>query len=188
MHSIEPFYNWQHIYKPEDDKLSPFFGLKNSEVYFSKTIYEHYIHPQWDEFGSNTLYLKMLQVDYEEGYCVIELMGEWNDCIENDIMYLKREVIDELTVLGIHKFILIGENVLNFHASDEEYYEEWYQDVEDGWIAMINFREHVLEEFSKFKIDYYVNFGGELNSLNWRRNTAKALFSKVNEILEHRLN
>jgi len=187
MHSIEPFYHWQHLYKSEEDKISPFFGREHSEVYFTNTIYGHYIHPQWDEFGSETLYLKVLNADYNEGYVIIELLGEWNDCINNDIMFLKRDVVDEFTAAGISKFIFIGENVLNFHASDEEYYEEWFQDVEDGWIAFINFREHVLAEFSKFRIDYYVNYGGELDHLDWRKSTSAMLFSSVENILRRRL-
>jgi len=187
MHSLEPFYNWLHIYKSENDKRSPFFEREYSEVYFTNTIYGHYIHPQWDEFGSETLYLKILQADYTEGYVIIELLGEWNDCINNDIMFLKREIVDEFVTAGITKFILIGENILNFHASDDEYYEEWFQDVEDGWIAFVNFREHVLQEFSKFRIDYYVNYGGELDYLEWRKGNAHMMFTKVQNILSHRL-
>jgi len=187
MHSIEPFYNWQHLYKSEEDKHSPFYERQYSEVYFTNTIYGHYIHPQWDEFGSESLYIKILQADYIEGYAIIEMIGEWNDCIHNDIMFLKRDVVDILLQAGINKFILIGENVLNFHASEDDYYEEWFQDVEDGWIALINFRTHVLEEFSKFKIDYYVNYGGELDNLDWRKSTAQMMFSSVQAILNHRL-
>jgi len=175
------------LYKSEEDKLSPFYGREYSEVYFTNAIYGHYIHPQWDEFGSETLYIKILQADYTEGYVVIEMLGEWNDCINNDIMFLKRDVVDVLVEAGISKFILIGENVLNFHASEDDYYEEWFQDVEDGWIAFINFREHVLEEFTKFHIDYYMNFGGDLDHLDWRKSTAPMMFSSVKEILNHRL-
>lgn len=187
MHSIEPFCHWQHLYKSEEDTHSPFYEREYSEVYFTNTIYGHYIHPQWDEFGSETLYMKVLCADYNEGFAVIELLGEWNDCINNDIMFLKRDVVDKFSLAGITKFIIIGENVLNFHASEDEYYEEWFQDVEDGWIAFVNFREHVLQEFSKFRIDYYMNYGGELDQLNWRKGTAVMLYSSVEDILKHRL-
>ena len=57
-------------------------------------IYNFLLHPQWDEFGSLTLYLKVLYADYDKGFCIIELIGEWNDAIYNDIMILKREIID----------------------------------------------------------------------------------------------
>lgn len=49
----------------------------------------------------------------------------------------------------MNKFILIGENVLNYHSSDDCYYQEWFEEVEDGWIILLNFREHVLNEFKK---------------------------------------
>jgi hypothetical protein len=54
-------------------------------------------------------------VDYDSAYAIIELIGEWNDAIENDIMILKRDIIDVLIDQGVNQFILIGENVLNFH-------------------------------------------------------------------------
>ena len=40
----------------------------------------------------------------------------------------------------------IGENVLNFHHSDDAYYEEWFDEVmeDDGWIALLNFRSTCL--------------------------------------------
>jgi hypothetical protein len=58
-------------------------------------VYDHVIHPQWDNFGS-TLYLKLLFADYDEGYVIIELIGEWNDLLHNDIMFLKRNIIEPL--------------------------------------------------------------------------------------------
>ena len=56
------------------------------------------------------------------------MFGEWNDTLHNDIMFFKRNVIDHLIGQGIRKFILLGENLLNFHGSrDDEYYEEWFE-------------------------------------------------------------
>lgn len=115
------------------------------------------------------------------------MIGEWNDAIYNDIMQLKREVIEILVANGIIHFILIGENVMNFHASDDSYYEEWFQDVEDGWIALLNFREHVLQEFITNRIDYYLNFGGSLDEILWRKLGPRQLFHFVNETLTKRL-
>lgn len=187
MHSIEPFYNWRDYYIAEDDRDSPFYRRSYSEFYFSNTIYNHYIHPQWDEIGSNTLYIKIIFVDYEQGFAVIEFIGEWNDCISNDIMFLKREIIDNMLPFNITKFILIGENVLNFHFDGDDYYEEWFQDVEDGWIAAINFQPHVLDEFKAHNIDYYLNFGGELDEITWRIFEPLDFCHKVEGILNHRL-
>jgi hypothetical protein len=187
MHEIEPYFNWRHFYTAETDKYSPFYRRTYSEFYFSNSVYDHYIHPQWDEIGSNTLYLKILYADYNTGFAIIEFIGEWNDAISNDIMFVKREVIDLLTENGINKFILIGENVLNFHHDGDDYYDEWFQDVEDGWIAAINFQEHVLREFREHNIDYYLNFGGELDELPWRTMEPAGVYNMVKSILERRL-
>ena len=187
MHSIEPFYNWRHLYVAAEDPISPFFGREYSEFEYENKIYNYFIHPQWDEIGSETLYIKILFVDYTESYAVLEFIGEWNDAINNDIMLLKREIIDELQKQGVNKYILIGENVLNFHASDDCYYEEWFDDIEDGWIAFINFRENVLKEFEAYNIDYYYVSGGELNEFNWRRFSPGQLFGNINKIISKRL-
>ena len=167
MHEIEPFYNWRHIYVSEQDQRSPFFGRKYSEFEFSHTIYNYYIHPQWDEFGSRTLFIKVIMADYDDAYLVAELIGEWNDAIENDIMELKREVVDVFMDEGINKFIFIAENVLNFHSSDKEYYEEWAQQLEDsgGWAVILNMPEQTQYDFRRSHIDNYVTL---MESPNWR--------------------
>ena len=187
MQDIEPFYNWREIYSAEEDELSPFYQREHSEFVYTNTIYNFYIHPQWDEFGSSTLYMKVLFADYEQNFAVIEFIGEWNDCLNNDIMFLKREIIEPMIRSGISKFILIGENVLNFHASDDCYYEEWFQDVDDGWITALNFREHVLKEFEKNNIDYFLATGGELDTMSWRNFNPYQLLERVERIISHRL-
>lgn len=187
MQDIEPYYRWRDLYVAAEDELSPFYGREYSEFEYSNTIYNYYIHPQWDDFGSVTLYMKVLFVDYDRGQAVIEFIGEWNDCINNDVMTLKRDVIDPMIRSGINQFVLIGENVLNFHASDDCYYQEWFEDIEDGWIVALNFREHVLVEFSKANIDYYFVFGGELNDMPWRLFNPQQLIGRVNEVISRRL-
>jgi len=187
MHLIEPFYLWRNLYIAADDIKSPFYGRIYSEFEFTNKIYNYLIHPQWDHFGSETLYLKILFVDYELSYAIIEFIGEWNDTLYNDIMYFKREVIDHLNSFGIKKYILIGENVLNFHSSDDSYYEEWFDDIEDGWILAINFQEHVIQEFVNQNIDYYLLFYKEFNDFNWRILKPKKLFLYVNNKITKRL-
>ena len=187
MHTIEPYFNWRHLYTAETDEQSPFFGREYSEFQFSQTVYNYYIHPQWDEFGSRTLYMKLLFVDYERKYAIIELIGEWNDAIENDIMTLRREVTDKLSELGITHFILIGENVLNFHSSDREYYQEWYEEVSDaeGWIVMLNMPEASQQDFKKTRLNRYV----ELMDLpQWRTWKPDLIFTYINDVFSHRLN
>ena len=115
VHSIEPFYQWRGYYIASEDPNSPFYNREYSEFEFTDTIYNYYIHPQWDNMGSKTLFLKILYVDYELGYTILEFIGEWNDAIENDIMVLKRDIVEPMMEQGINKFILVGENVLNVH-------------------------------------------------------------------------
>ena len=186
MHDIEPYYNWRHIYVSEQDERSPFFGRVYSEFEFSQTVYNYYIHPQWDEFGSKTLFMKVLMADYDEHYAVIELIGEWNDAIENDIMELKREVIDVFMQGKINKFILIAENVLNFDSSDKEYYEEWYEEImdENGWVVILNMPEQTQYDFKKAKLNRYLEL---MEMDNWRIYKPFHLFKKIDEIETKRL-
>jgi len=102
-------------------------------------------------------------------------------------MLLKREIIDLLIQEGVQKFLLIGENVLNFHGAGDAYYEEWYEDIEDGWIVALNFREHVIQEFKSEGIDYYINFGGDLNEFPWRTLKPKQLYHHIQERINKRL-
>lgn len=187
MHLIEPFYRWRNLYVASEDPVSPFYGREYSEFEFHNRVYNFYIHPQWDSMGSETLFLKIIYCDYEQGFAIIELIGEWNDAIENDIMTLKRDIIDPLIESGVQKFLLIGENVLNFHASDDCYYEEWFDDVEEGWIAMINFHEHVKQEFQQIGIDHYMLMGGEMEEIEWRTYLPVQLFDRVQRIVSNRL-
>lgn len=186
MHDIEPFFNWRHIYVSEEDPKSPFFGRQYSEFEFSQTVYNYYIHPQWDEFGSKTLYLKIIYADYELNFAIIEMIGEWNDAIENDIMEFKREVIEKLQDQGIYKFILIVENVLNFHSGDKDYYEEWYEEVNDenGWIIALNMSESTQHDFKQKKLHYLIEL---MQISDWRVYKPYHLFKKIDQELNSRL-
>lgn len=186
MQDIEPYDNWHYLYASENDERSPFYGREYSQFEFVNTIYNYYIHPLWDEFGSRTLYLKVLIADYDEQYVIMELIGEWNDAIENDIMQLKREVIDDFLREGITKFILITENVLNFHSSDDCYYEEWYEDVEDkgGWIVFINMPEQTRHDFIKARLINYIEI---ISFVPWRTLKPEVLFNQLDNIFLRRL-
>lgn len=186
MHTIEPYYNWRHLYAAEEDELSPFYGREYSEFEFSNTVYNYYVHPQWDDFGSRNLYLKILFADYQYNFAIIELLGEWNDAIDNDIMTLKREIIDVLIAEGIYKFILIAENVMNFHSSDDCYYEEWWEDIKDegGWIVALNMPEQTRQEFEKARLHHYVHL---LDDEKWRTYQPLHLYNMIDNIMLKRL-
>jgi F0F1-type ATP synthase gamma subunit len=90
---------------------------------------------------------------------------------------------------GVSKFILIGENILNFHTSDDSYYEEWFEEVNDsdGWIALMNVREHVLSDINSANIDSYFVMGGKLNEVRWRTMNPDQLFESVERHVMRRL-
>lgn len=188
MHTIEPFANWLRYYDSSLDDRSPFFGKEYNYDLYQETIYGYYIDPGWDSFGSETLYCKILYADHDAGYVVLEFIGEWNDAINNDIMTLKRGLIEVLEESGINQFILIGENIMNFHGSDDSYYEEWFEDVEDGWIACVNFPDFVRQEQQKYGIDRYLNMGGTLQIDNWRTLHPQRFHQMIQQLIQRRLN
>jgi hypothetical protein len=170
----------------EEDPLSPFFGQTYSEFEFSQTIYNYYIHPQWDEFGSKTLYLKLIFADYEMSFAIIEMIGEWNDAIENDIMTLKREILEKLMDQGIYKFIIIGENIFNFHNGDRDYYEELYEELSDenGWAVMINMHQAAQHDFLLKKLNRYIEL---MEIENWRTYKPEDFFLLIDKKIGDRL-
>ncbi|MCE2844681.1 MAG: hypothetical protein ACK4V7_06930 [Chitinophagaceae bacterium] len=186
MHDIEPYYHWRHLYTAEEDARSPFFGQTYSEFEFSQTVYNYYIHPQWDSIGSKTLYVKIIYADYELGFAIIEMIGEWNDAIENDIMTFKREVLEKLMDEGIHKFILITESVFNFHNGDKDYYEELYDELadEDGWAVMVNFHKASQHDFLLKKLNRYIEL---MEFDNWRTYKPEDFFHLIDKKLNDRL-
>ena len=74
-----------------------------------------------------------------------------------------------------------GENVLNFHGSDDCYYEEWSDELNGGWIYMLNFREHVLNEFRSNGIDQYFTNLQTNYELHWRTFRPLALYQKIEQ-------
>jgi len=183
---IEPYYNWRHLYTAEEDKLSPFYRRTYSEFEFSHTIYNYYIHPQWDDFGSRTLYMKILFADYDQNYVIIELLGEWNDAIENDIMTLRRDITDIMFARGITKFILIAENVLNFHSSDDSYYEEWQEQLEDtgGWVVIIDMPPQSQYDFKLARLTNYIEL---VDFPQWRTLKPEVIFQQIDDLMIRRI-
>lgn len=188
MHEIEPYNNWLRYYDPSQDDRLPFYGKEYNYDLYTETIYGYYIDPAWDSIGSETLYIKVLYADYDLGFVVIEFIGEWNDAINNDIMTLKRNMIELMLAQGIRKFILIGENILNFHGADDCYYEEWFEELEDGWIAAVSFPPFIQEEFKKYHLDQYINMGGTLQIDRWRTLQPLNFYDMVNKLIQRRLN
>lgn len=181
MHDIEPYYKWRQYYIASEDSHSPFYGRQYSEFTFSNRIYNYYVHPQWDVFNSETLVAKILFVDYEDRYAMIELMGEWNDAINDDMMHIKNDMIDKLMYHDINKFIIYCDNVLNYHSGEIDYYELLNEELmdENGWLALVNLNDHVVEEMEAQRLQYFIHFGDHLNDLNWRLNKPTEAYLKV---------
>jgi hypothetical protein len=101
-------------------------------------------------------------------------------------MTFKRDVIDIFEQQGITKFILIAENVLNFHSGDKDYYQEWFDEVtdNDGWIVCLNMPEATQHDFRKARLNYYVEL---MDLANWRIYKPFHLFKKIDEELTKRL-
>jgi hypothetical protein len=187
LQDIEPYFNWRHLYTAEEDPLSPFYRRTYSEFEFSNTVYNYYIHPQWDDFGSRTLYLKILFVDYEQRFAIIELLGEWNDAIENDIMTLRRDVTDNMHARGINKFIFIAENVLNFHSSDDSYYQDWYEQLEEdaGWVVFIDMPGQSQYDFLQARLNHYIQL---MDFPQWRTLKPELVFEQIEGNMVNRIN
>lgn len=187
MQELEPHFLWRHLYVASEDDKSPMYGHFNSEVYYTDSIYDFVIHPQWDNIGCETLFLKVLFADYSEGYAIVEFIGEWNDVLHNDIMTIKREMVDLMIDGGIDKFIFIAENILNFHADETDYYDEWLEEIPHGWIAFVNARDHVRRELADYGIDQYFLMGGKLDDVSWRTKSPRVMFEKIRDIASKRL-
>jgi hypothetical protein len=186
MHDIEPYFGWQNYYNAYQDAQSAFFNTITASSY-KHSVYGYFIHPDWDSIGSETLYCKVIMVNYTLKYAIVELFGEWNDTLHNDVMFLKRVVVDYLVKHQIKYFILLGHNVFQFHGGETDYYEEWFDDLEDGWIAAVNFRSFILDEFSKYRLDFYMDFGGTLQFDNWRTMKPDLFFSLISALIQRRL-
>jgi len=187
MHDLEPFGGWRYLYDQDQDRLSPLYGQGLTEMGYH-LLYDHVIHPNWDSMGSETLYVKILYIDDHLGFAVIEMIGEWNDAIGNDIMWLKRELIDPVLKRGIQKFILLGNNVLNYYGDEDAYYEEWSEDSPEGWVIGMGFRSHITEEWERLGLSRYMHFGEDWTDDMWRTRHPLQLYWAVSARLNPGLN
>ncbi len=94
--------------------------------------------------------------------------------------------MDDLFANGIRKFILIVESVLNFHSSDDSYYEDWYEDVKDdgGWIAILNMPTQSEYDFKKARLQRYIYL---TEMLQWRTYLPEHLLSIVEDEMSRRI-
>ena len=101
-------------------------------------------------------------------------------------MTLRREITDNLYKAGITKFILVAENVLNFHSSDDSYYEEWKEQLQDdnGWVVIVDMPEQSKYDFKKARLTNYI----ELMELpQWRTLKPEFVFQLIDNEMIRRL-
>jgi len=102
-------------------------------------------------------------------------------------MTLKRDVLEVFMNEGIYKFILIAENVLNFHSGDRDYYEELHEELSDadGWIVCLNMPTQTQYDFKQAKLNQFIEL---MDIHNWRVYKPYHLYKKINDQLAARLN
>ncbi len=166
---IEPFYGWLSLYSHEKDPHSPFHQIQHNLFYFDRYIHNIPCHPLWDDIGSESLLIKILYADYQEGFAIIELFGEWNDLFENDYKLLAENCLTFLIDKGIQRFILVGENVFHIYLETDDYYQALQEELEAGWICIVRPREEVRMEMESYGILDYFYWSPIVDELPWRK-------------------
>lgn len=179
LHHIEPFYGWLERYSHSSDEKSPFHQVEHNQFYFDRSINNIPAHPLWDDIGSESLLVKILFVDYDEGFAVIELFGEWNDLFENDYKLLAENCLTYLIDNEIRQFILVCENVFHIYIESDDYYQAVQDELEDGWICVLRPRQEILEEMEQYQISSYFYWSPVLDELAWRKLSPHQLYQIV---------
>ncbi len=179
LRDIEPFFGWLQWYNTENDPRSPFYEVEHNLFYYDRSINEIPAHPLWDDIGSESLLIKILYADYQAAYAIIELFGEWNDLFENDFRLLAENCLTYLVDQGINRFILVCENVFHAYLDSDDYYQAMQDELEDGWICILQARDSVKEEMEAYGITPYFYWNGILDELPWRRFKPFQLFHIV---------
>lgn len=180
LHHIEPFYGWLNIYSHDRDVRSPFHEVEHNLFYFDRSVNNIPAHPLWDYFGSESLLLKILYADYEMGFAIIELFGEWNDLFENDFKLLAENCLTYLIDHHIDKFILVCENVFHIYLEADDYYQALHEELGDeGWVCALRTRENVWEEMEAYTIAHYFYRSPVLDEVPWRKLKPQQLYHLV---------
>jgi hypothetical protein len=184
---VEPFYGWLHLYAAHRDPHSPFYNEAAIDPDKDmRYIYTFEAHPLWDHIHSESLLVKMLYADYNRGFCILQLLGEWNDLFENDFKLLYEQVLAPMLYQGVSRFIFLCENVFNVYLDQDDYYELLQEALEDtgGWLCLLRARQHVLNEFAAYGIDQYLYWNPEFDELRWRKMKPWQLYELIERSLQ----
>jgi hypothetical protein len=176
---IEPYGGWKDFYDATTDPNCPFIDQYDNDELEPKQLYTFQIHPEWDSISSESLLVKILYVDYTQQYCVIELIGEWNDLHQNDFKLLLDQCLNVLLFHGIEKYIFICENVFHAYLQDADYYEAFCDEISNGWMCLVKARDELLSEIEQYHISPYFFWNPQLNQLAWRKLKPWQLFQLV---------
>lgn len=179
LYEVEPYYGWLPFYSHDKDPFSPYHKVEHNLFYLDRTMNNIPVHPLWDTIGSESLLVKILFADYQTGYAVVELFGEWNDLFENDYKLLAERCLTYLIDQGIQRFIFICENVFHIYLESDDYYEALQEELEGGWISLIRPRDRVLEEMQDYQIDHYFYHSPILDEVPWRKLKPFQLYAMV---------
>lgn len=182
---IEPFYGWLHYYSHEKDQRSPFHEVEHNLFEFDRSVNHIPAHPLWDDFGSESLLVKILFADYQKHYAILELFGEWNDLYDNDFKLLAENCLSILIEEGINQIILICENVFHGYFESDDYYDALQEELEDGWMVAIRLREELQNEMIDFGINQYFFWSPLLDEAPWRTIKPPVLYKLVSSRLEN---
>ncbi len=185
LRDIEPFFGWLAEYSHDQDNRSPFHEVEHNLFEYDRRIYNIPAHPFWDDFGSESLLVKILYADYREGFAILELFGEWNDLFDNDFKLLAENCLTYLIDHGIRQFILICENVFHGYFQSDDYYQALQDELEDGWICAIRLREELQEEMVRYGINGYVFWSPYLDDVVWRKTKPQQLYRFVTSRLQN---
>lgn len=185
LHDFEPFFGWLAMYNHEMDERSPFHEVEHNQFYYDRSVNQIPAHPLWDDFGSESLLIKIQFVDYQEGYAIIEFFGEWNDIYDNDFKLLCENVLSFLLDFEVNKFIFIVENVFHAYMGADDYYQALEEELGDGWISLLKTRREVKEDMQEYGIDQYFYFNPNLDQLAWRKLKPFQIYSLVANRLQN---
>jgi hypothetical protein len=87
---------------------------------------------------------------------------------------------------GINKFILIAENVLNFHSSDDSYYEDWREQLQDvgGWVVILDMPLQSQYDFKQARLTNYIEL---VDFPQWRTLKPEIIFQQLDGMMFKRL-